>query len=79
MVSVSDSRREAYGAVGEQQQWRESETQVYLPKDSSTQYAVSKGQTMVRPLRYIAGLRGAPDTRMEVVDVGLDVGQPHEL
>ncbi|XRB04320.1 cilia- and flagella-associated protein 206 [Pycnococcus provasolii] len=58
---------------------RTSETQVYLPKDSSTQYAVSKGQTMVRPLRYIAGLRGAPDTRMEVVDVGLDVGQPHEL
>ena len=58
---------------------RTSETQVYLPKDQSTQYAVTKGQSMVHPLRYIAGLRGAPDTRMEVVDVGLDMGQPHEL
>jgi hypothetical protein len=52
--------------------------QVWKPKQSTTQTAVNKGQTMPKKLRYVAGLRGGPATRMNVVQLELDLGQPHQ-
>jgi hypothetical protein len=52
--------------------------QVWQPKQSTTQTPVNKGQAMPKKLRYIAGLRGAPSTRMNVVQLQLDLGQPHQ-
>ena len=57
---------------------RETDTQVWLPKTSVTQTGIAKGTTMPRKGRYLAGLRGAPDTIMKVVNVGFDIGQPHQ-
>jgi len=57
---------------------RDSDTQVWLPKKASTQTASNKGQTMVQKKRYIAGLRGSPATRMNIVSLDLDIGQPHQ-
>jgi hypothetical protein len=33
---------------------------------------------MVQKKRYIAGLRGSPATRMNIVSLDLDIGQPHQ-
>ena len=57
---------------------REAESQVWLPKQALTQTVVNKGTAMPRKLRYVAGLRGAPNTVMHVCDLKLDLGQPHE-
>jgi hypothetical protein len=40
---------------------RENTTQVWLPKQSTTQTAVAKGTTMPQRKRYIGGLRGGPE------------------
>ena len=53
--------------------------QVWLPKTSFTQTVVQKGTTMPQKKMYIEGLRGAPDVRMNIINVDLDLGQPHEL
>ncbi|KAK9820007.1 hypothetical protein WJX72_005042 [[Myrmecia] bisecta] len=58
---------------------RDNQTQVYKPKGVSTQTVVNKGQSMPRQMRHVAGLRGAPDSKMRVVNLELDVGQPHEF
>ncbi len=42
------------------------------------QTRVNKGQAMPRKLQYVAGLRGAPDVKMNVVRLDLDLGQPHQ-
>lgn len=40
---------------------------------------VHKGSTMPRKLRYVAGLRGAPErAKMRVVSLELDIGQTHQ-
>jgi len=51
---------------------RESETQVYLPNDSVTQTGVSTGTNPPVSKNYIAGLRGAPDEVMELVNLTVD-------
>ena len=51
---------------------RESETQVYLPKESVTQTAVSTGTAAPISRNYIAGLRGAPDEQMELINLTID-------
>ncbi|KAK3265369.1 hypothetical protein CYMTET_25941 [Cymbomonas tetramitiformis] len=58
---------------------REQQTQVWLPKTSTTQTAVQKGTSMPQKKMYIQGLRGAPGVRMNVVNVDMDLGQPHEF
>ena len=58
---------------------RENTTQVWLPKQSTTQTAVAKGTTMPQKKRYIGGLRGGPEVKMNVVSLALDIGQPHEF
>mmetsp|Transcript_41250 Transcript_41250/g.69035 ORF Transcript_41250/g.69035 Transcript_41250/m.69035 type:complete len:628 (+) Transcript_41250:212-2095(+) len=58
---------------------RDQKTQVWLPKTSFTQTVVQKGTTMPQKKMYIEGLRGAPDVRMNIINVDLDLGQPHEL
>ena len=58
---------------------REIETQVYLPKAASTQTAIDKGQSMPQKVQYVQGLRGGADKKLNVVNVELDVGQPHEF
>ncbi|GFR41820.1 hypothetical protein Agub_g2592 [Astrephomene gubernaculifera] len=57
---------------------RENETQVWRPRDATVQTRVSKGQSMPRKLQYVAGLRGAPDVKMNVVRLELELGQPHQ-
>ena len=57
---------------------REQETQNWLPKESFTQTATQKGTTMPQKKMYVEGLRGPPDVRMKVVNVDLNLGQPHE-
>jgi len=57
---------------------RETETQVWLPKAAATQSASAKGTAMPQKKRYIGGLRGGPEVKMNVVSLELDVGQPHE-
>lgn len=57
---------------------RENETQVYLPKSQSTMTRADKGQSMPKKLRYIAGLRGGSKTKMAVVQLELELGQPHQ-
>ncbi|GMH41269.1 hypothetical protein BSKO_09179 [Bryopsis sp. KO-2023] len=57
---------------------RESQVQVWKPKQASTQTHSNKAQTMPKNLRYIAGLRGAPDVKMSVVSLELDIGQTHQ-
>lgn len=58
---------------------RENTTQVWLPKQSTTQTAVAKGTAMPQLKRYIGGLRGGPEVKMNVVSISLDVGQPHQF
>lgn len=57
---------------------RDNDTQVWVPKKATTQTASNKGQTMTQKKRYIAGLRGSPATRMNIVSLDLDIGQPHQ-
>ncbi|KXZ47973.1 hypothetical protein GPECTOR_31g335 [Gonium pectorale] len=57
---------------------RENETQVWRPREATVQTRSSKGQSMPRKLQYVAGLRGAPDVKMNVVRLELDLGQPHQ-
>ena len=57
---------------------RENTTQVWLPKRNETQTVVTKGTTMPQKKRYIGGMRGAPDVKLNVVNVELDLGQPYE-
>jgi hypothetical protein len=57
---------------------RESETQYWPQKTSDSQTMAHKGQSMIKHMRYITGLRGDPTTiRMKVVNLELDLGQPH--
>lgn len=57
----------------------EGATQTWAPKAAGTQPPAAKGQAMPRRLRYVAGLRGAPGGAARVVDLQLDLGQPHQL
>ncbi|KAG2482843.1 hypothetical protein HYH03_018280 [Edaphochlamys debaryana] len=57
---------------------RENETQVWKPREATSQTKATKGQAMPRKLQYVAGLRGAPDVKMNVVRLELDLGQPHQ-
>jgi len=51
---------------------RESESQVYLPTDSTTMTGVSTATGAPISRNYIAGLRGAPDEVMELVNLTID-------
>lgn len=57
---------------------RDGETQVWRPKLVDTQTSVHKGQSMPKKVQYVAGLRGAPEVKMKVVNLDLDLGQPHQ-
>jgi hypothetical protein len=52
---------------------REQETQVYLPKEDSTMTRVSTGTSVPVSKNYIAGLRGGPEARVEVVNMTFDM------
>ena len=47
------------------------EAQVYPSRDSETQTSVSAGTATAISRNYIAGLRGAPDTEVSVVNLTL--------
>jgi len=51
---------------------REEETQVYLPKESTTMTGISTGTAAPISRNYIAGLRGAPDDQMTLVNLTID-------
>lgn len=51
---------------------RESETQVYLQKESATMTGVSTATAAPISRNYIAGLRGAPDEVMELISLTVD-------
>jgi len=51
---------------------RSAETQVYLPREGETQTGVSTGTAAPISRNYIAGLRGSPDSRMEMVNLTYD-------
>jgi len=51
---------------------RETESQVYLPAESTTQTGVSTGTNPPISRNYIAGLRGAPDEQMELINMTVD-------
>ena len=51
---------------------RESETQVYLPAEAGTMTGVSTGTAPPVSKNYIAGLRGAPDEKMELINLTID-------
>ena len=51
---------------------RETETQVYLPKEDGTMTGVSTATQPPLSRNYIAGLRGAPDATMELVNLTID-------
>ena len=57
---------------------RDGDTQVWLPKEAQAQTRVNKGQAMPKKLQYVAGLRGTPNTKMNVIRLELDLGQPHQ-
>ncbi|GAX72985.1 hypothetical protein CEUSTIGMA_g437.t1 [Chlamydomonas eustigma] len=57
---------------------RDGDTQVWLPKEAQVQTRVNKGQSMPKKLQYVAGLRGSPHTKMNVIRLDLDLGQPHQ-
>lgn len=52
---------------------RESETQVYLPKDAATNTGVEQGTNPERWRTYVTGLRGAPDTEMKTVNLKFEL------
>lgn len=51
---------------------RDSETQVYLPTDSTTMTSVSTATAAPISRNYIAGLRGSPDEVMELINLTVD-------
>ena len=51
---------------------RESETQVYLPVEDGTMTGVSTGTQPPLSRNYIAGLRGAPDATMELINLTIE-------
>merc|ERR1712083_649463 len=51
---------------------RESETQVYLPKDVATNTAVNRGTNPIRLKKYNVGTRGEPQ-QMKVAEVKFDL------
>ena len=57
---------------------RDADTQVWKPKEAQVQTRADKGQAMPKKLQYVAGLRGAPETKMSVIRLDLDLGQPHQ-
>ena len=57
---------------------RDGDTQVWLPKDALVQTKVNKGQSMPKKLQYVAGLRGSPTVKMNVIRLDMDLGQPHQ-
>ena len=52
--------------------------QVWLPKGTATQTRVNKGQTMPRMSQHLAGLQGGPGTKLKLVKLELDLGQPYQ-
>eukprot|EP00294_Goniomonas_avonlea_P012904 CAMPEP_0114559396 /NCGR_PEP_ID=MMETSP0114-20121206/10899_1 /TAXON_ID=31324 /ORGANISM="Goniomonas sp, Strain m" /LENGTH=647 /DNA_ID=CAMNT_0001744863 /DNA_START=32 /DNA_END=1975 /DNA_ORIENTATION=+ len=52
---------------------REGDTQVWLPKEISTQTASSTGTMPIQKLRYLTGLRGHPDQITDVVYQEVDM------
>ncbi|KAH7447756.1 hypothetical protein KP509_01G119800 [Ceratopteris richardii] len=52
---------------------RDSSSQVWLPRDKSTQSLFGKGTTMPLRLKYFENLRGPPDFKFNPVDILLDV------
>lgn len=57
---------------------RDGETQLWTQRAATSQTMTSKGQSMPKQMRYVAGLRGDPKTaQMRVVNLELDLGQPH--
>jgi hypothetical protein len=57
----------------------EGTTQTWLPKDSSSQTGKSRGQTLPKKVQYVGGLRGPPATKMSVLNLELDLGQPQRV
>jgi len=51
---------------------REAESQVYLPKDSNTQTSITTGTSAPIMANYICGLRGDPDSDMQVMNLTVD-------
>ena len=51
---------------------RAEETQVYLPTDSTTMTGISTGTAAPISRNFIAGLRGAPDEQMTLVNLTID-------
>ncbi|KAF6256379.1 hypothetical protein COO60DRAFT_1702373 [Scenedesmus sp. NREL 46B-D3] len=59
---------------------RDGDSQTWLPKAAAVQTKVNKSSSMPRKLRYVAGLRGAPEAaKMKVVSLELDIGQTHQF
>jgi hypothetical protein len=52
---------------------REQETQVYPLKEGSTMTTVSTGTSVPISKNYVAGLRGGPDARVEMVNMTYDM------
>lgn len=52
---------------------RESETQVYLPKDAATNTSITQGTNPPRWRTYVTGLRGAKDAEMKVVNLEFEL------
>merc|ERR1712232_1384105 len=52
---------------------RESETQVYLPREVATNTAVDRGTNPARWKKYYTGLRGEPTRQMQVAQVNFDL------
>jgi hypothetical protein len=48
--------------------------QVYLPKETETQTAITSGTEAPRMVNYIKGLRGHPDSEMHIVNLTIDPG-----
>lgn len=59
---------------------RHCATQFWQPRPAVTQTAYNKGQRMARQLRFVTGIRGGGESQpMRVLQLELDLGQPHEL
>jgi len=51
---------------------RDADTQVYLPTENGTMTGVSTGTAVPISRNYVAGLRGAPDSEMSLVNLTYD-------
>ena len=58
---------------------RDGVTQTWARKHSVAQTAAAKATTMPKKVRYVGGLRGGPEVKMNVVSLELDLGQPHDF